>query len=135
MTIHSGKPAPEDILTIKQISEYLMVSEKTIYRMLEKNILPAIRVGGQWRFCRRDIDCWIDGKIKKVEIEGDRRVLAEFEQSEIAIAPLMEEDNVWLDVPAMSRDEILTSMILQAKLDEGVNRDVLADSIRLREEI
>lgn len=112
-----------------------MVSEKTIYRMLEKNILPAIRVGGQWRFRRRDIDTWIDNQVKKVEIDGDRRLLAEFEQSEIEIAPLIEEENVWLNTPPMSRDELLTWMIMQAKLQEGVDRDGLAESVRLREQI
>lgn len=133
MTINSGQA--DDILTIKQLSEYLMVSEKTIYRLLEKNSLPAIRVGGQWRFRKKDIDSWIDSQVKKVEIEGDRRMLAEFEQSEIEIAPLIDEENVWLNVPAMSRDEVLTWMILQARLQDGVDRDALAESVRLREQI
>lgn len=138
MTGESGSrfgSALDDLLTIKQLSEYLMVSEKTVYRMLEKNLLPAARIGGQWRFRRRDIDSWIDRQVQKVEIEGDRRVLAEFEQSEIEIAPLMEEDNVWLDVPALSRDELLVWMIEKAKLEEGVDREALAESVRLREQL
>jgi nitrogen PTS system EIIA component len=127
--------SPDDILTIKQLSEYLMVSEKTIYRMLEKAILPALRVGGQWRFRRRDIDAWIDNQIKKVEIDGDRRVLSELEQSEIEIAPLMEKENVWLGTSRMSRNELLTWMLLQAKLDEGTDRNAVTQSVLLREEI
>jgi PTS system nitrogen regulatory IIA component len=125
----------DDILTIRQLSEYLMVSEKTIYRLLEKNILPAIRVGGQWRFRRRDIDSWIDSQVKKVEIDGDRHVAAEFEQSKIEFAPLIEEDNIWLDVPPMSRDELFTWMILKAKLDDGINRDALTEAVLQRERI
>jgi len=132
--MHSGQTL-DDILTIKQLSEYLMVSEKTIYRMLEKNILPAIRVGGQWRFRKKDIDSWIDNQVRKVEIDGDRRVLAEFEQSEIEIAPLLEEENVWLETHPMSRDEVLTWMILHAKLEEGVDRKALTESVLLREQI
>lgn len=126
---------PDDILTIKQLSEYLMVSEKTIYRMLEKNNLPGIRVGGQWRFRKRDIDAWIDNQVRKVDVEGDRRVLVELEQSEIDIAPLIEKENVWLQLPPMSRDEVLTWMVLNAKLDEGVDRDALAQSVLLRENV
>jgi PTS system nitrogen regulatory IIA component len=131
--MHSGPS--DDILTIKQLSEYLMVSEKTIYRMLEKNILPAIRVGGQWRFRKKDIDSWIDSQVRKVEIDGDRRVLAEFEQSEIEIALLLEEENIWLETHPMSRDEVLTWMILHAKLEEGVDRKALTESVLLREQI
>ena len=70
-----------------------------------------------------------------MEIDGDRRVLAEFEQSEIEIAPLMEEENVWLDIPAMSRDEVLTWMIMRARLQDGVDREALSESVRLREQI
>ena len=51
-----------DILTIKQLSDYLMVSEKTIYRMMEKRQIPAVRVGSQWRFRRRDIEAWRYGR-------------------------------------------------------------------------
>jgi PTS system nitrogen regulatory IIA component len=112
-----------------------MVSEKTIYRMLEKNILPAVRVGGQWRFRKKDIDSWIDRQVRKVEIDGDRRVLAEFEQSEIEIALLLEEENIWLETHPMSRDEVLTWMILHAKLEEGVDRKALTESVLLREQI
>ena len=112
-----------------------MVSEKTIYRMLEKNNLPGIRVGGQWRFRKRDIDAWIDHQVQKVELEGDRRVLAELKHSEIDMAPLIDEDNVWVDLAPMSRDELLTWMVVRAKLDEGVDREVLAESVRLREQI
>lgn len=138
MTVEIGSSqhgTPGDILTIKQLSEYLMVSEKTIYRMLEKSNLPSIRVGGQWRFRKRDIDTWIDNQVRKVELEGDLQVLAELEQSEINIAPLLEEANVWLDVPPMSREEILTWMVVQARIDDEVDRDALTESVCLREKI
>ena len=128
-------PSSNDILTIKQLSEYLMVSEKTIYRMLEKNSLPAIRVGGQWRFRRRDIDAWIDNQVRKVEVEGDRQVLAELETSEIDLSPLIDKENVWLNVSSMSKNEILKWMVLNANLQDGVDRAALAESVRAREEI
>jgi PTS system nitrogen regulatory IIA component len=125
----------DEILTIKQLSEYLMVSEKTIYRMLERNSLPALRVGGQWRFRRKDIDAWIDNQVRKVEMEGDRNVLVDLKHSEINLTPLIEEENVWLDVPPISRDELLTWMVMKAKIEEEVDRDALAASIRTREQI
>jgi PTS system nitrogen regulatory IIA component len=125
----------DDILTIRQVSEYLMVSEKTIYRMLEKGLLPGLRVGGQWRFRRRDMDSWIDRQVKRVEVDGDRRLLAELHHSEINLAPLIDEANVWLDVSQMSRDELLVWMIQQAQLDEGVDRYALSDAVLKREQI
>src|SRR5436853_5302247 len=78
-----------DILTIRQLAEYLMVSEKTVYRMLDRNELPGVRVGAQWRFRRQDIDAWLTEEVRRVEYEGQRGALDPLETSEIAIAPLL----------------------------------------------
>ena len=122
-----------DILTIRQLSEYLMVSEKTIYRMLDKGLLPAVRVGAQWRFRKRDIDAWLDERVRKVEVEGQQAVLEELAPSEIDIHPLLTPKNVWLDVPPQPRDELLSWMVARATLEEGVDRQALYESIRARE--
>ena len=52
-------PHEGEILTIKQVAEYLKVTERTIYRLAAVKKIPAFRVGGTWRFSRADIDSWI----------------------------------------------------------------------------
>lgn len=132
-------PGPQDqtgdILTIRQLSEYLMVSEKTIYRMLDKSLLPAVRVGAQWRFRKRDIDAWLDEQVKKVEIEGQKAVLEELAPSEIDIHPLLLPKNVWRDVPQLPRDELLSWIVMHATLDTEVDRQAVYESIRARERL
>ena len=122
-----------DVLTIRQLAEYLMVSEKTVYRMLDRNQLPAIRVGAQWRFRRQDIDQWLNDEVRRVEYEGDRGVFEALETAELAIAPLLEPENLWLAVRPRSRDELLSLMIAETRLDLHVDRDQLLLSIRERE--
>lgn len=48
-----------EILTIKQVADYLKVTERTIYRLAAAKKIPAFKVGGTWRFSRADIDTWI----------------------------------------------------------------------------
>jgi excisionase family DNA binding protein len=48
-----------DILMIKDVAEYLKVTERTIYRLAAAKKIPAFKVGGSWRFSRADIDAWI----------------------------------------------------------------------------
>jgi excisionase family DNA binding protein len=48
-----------DILTITEVSEYLKVAERTLYRLAAAKKIPAFKVGGTWRFPRSDIDEWI----------------------------------------------------------------------------
>lgn len=54
------------ILTIKEVAEYLKVTERTIYRLAAAKQIPAFKVGGSWRFSRADIDRWI----KQQSMEG-----------------------------------------------------------------
>jgi len=48
-----------DILMIKDVAEYLKVTERTIYRLAAAKKIPAFKVGGSWRFSRADIERWI----------------------------------------------------------------------------
>ncbi len=51
---------PDEILTLPEVAQLLKVAEKTVYTMAQKSLLPAFKVGGQWRFQRVDIDHWIE---------------------------------------------------------------------------
>ncbi|WP_298307375.1 helix-turn-helix domain-containing protein [uncultured Erythrobacter sp.] len=51
-----------DILTIKEVAEYLRITEKTAYRLASEHKLPAFKVGGSWRFRLGEIDAWIESQ-------------------------------------------------------------------------
>jgi excisionase family DNA binding protein len=55
----SDKPVDVEILTIKEVSEYLKVTERTIYRLAAAKKIPGFKVGGAWRFSRAEIEQWI----------------------------------------------------------------------------
>lgn len=50
----------EAFLTTDEVLAYLQVNLRTVYRLIDAGKLPAVRVGRQWRFRRRDIDAWLD---------------------------------------------------------------------------
>lgn len=49
----------DQILTVKEVAEYLKVNERTVYRMATAGKLPAFKVGGSWRFKQAEIERWI----------------------------------------------------------------------------
>ena len=49
-----------EILTIKQVADYLQLNEKTIYRIVKTGQIPCFKVGGSWRFKKPIIEKWID---------------------------------------------------------------------------
>jgi excisionase family DNA binding protein len=37
------------------------VNLRTVYRLIKAGRIPAVRIGRQWRFQKKDIDAWLDG--------------------------------------------------------------------------
>ncbi len=54
----------DEIMTLKEVAEYLKLAEKTAYRLAAEGKLPGFKAGGSWRFKADDIDRWIEEKKK-----------------------------------------------------------------------
>src|SRR5580765_5460954 len=52
----------ESFLTTEEVLEYLQVNLRTVYRLIKAGRIPAVRVGRQWRFRKRDIDAWLESQ-------------------------------------------------------------------------
>ena len=48
-----------EIMTTKEMTAYLKFHEITIRKYAEKGEIPAIWIGGMWRFDKKVIDKWI----------------------------------------------------------------------------
>ena len=58
-----------DIMTLREVAEYLRLTEKTTYRYALEGTVPGFKVGGSWRFRKGDIDAWIDQQ-SKIRVNG-----------------------------------------------------------------
>ena len=47
------------ILTVRDVAEYLRMSEAKVYRLANERHLPAIRIGRSWRFRKDLLDEWL----------------------------------------------------------------------------
>jgi excisionase family DNA binding protein len=104
LTLHL--PSDEVFLTTEEVLEYLQVNLRTVYRLIKAGKIPAVRVGRQWRFRKRDIDAWLDSQ----RAQGAATVA-----SETATAP-----------PAMRQRVLVVD-------DEASIRDLLAKTLALAE--
>jgi len=50
---------PKEMLSAKEVAEYLNINEKLVYRLTKEKKIPATKVTGKWTFPRRLIDEWI----------------------------------------------------------------------------
>jgi excisionase family DNA binding protein len=46
-------------MNIDELANYLRLRKQTIYNWLHERKITGIKVGGVWRFDRRDIDAWL----------------------------------------------------------------------------
>jgi len=57
----------KEIMTVKQVAEYLQMDEHTIYKLARSGQIPSIKIAGQWRFKKEVIDKWIsDESLERV---------------------------------------------------------------------
>ena len=47
------------IMTVKDVADYLRMSEAKIYRLVRNGVLPVVRIGKTWRFRKDLLDEWL----------------------------------------------------------------------------
>jgi len=52
----------DQIMTVKEVADYLKVNDRTIYRMAAAEKIPAFKVGASWRFKSSEINEWIESE-------------------------------------------------------------------------
>lgn len=50
------------LIDIDELADYLKLKKQTIYNWLHQRKISGIKVGGVWRFDRKDIDAWLKSK-------------------------------------------------------------------------
>lgn len=54
----------KEIMTAKEVADYLSFSKNWVYKKAETGEIPGVRLGGNWRFKKSIIDEWLEGKFK-----------------------------------------------------------------------
>lgn len=52
----------DETYTAEEISKYLKVHPYTVKRLAREGKIPGFKIGGQWRFDRKEFEEWRKGK-------------------------------------------------------------------------
>lgn len=64
----------EKWLSVEEIAQHLGISKETVYRWLEKEKIPAHRVGKLWKFRASEVDTWVlRGEAGDAEVDRVKR--------------------------------------------------------------
>jgi excisionase family DNA binding protein len=47
-------------MTVKEVAEYLQLSNDQIYHLAQQGRIPVSKVGSRWRFKKEKIDQWME---------------------------------------------------------------------------
>jgi PTS system nitrogen regulatory IIA component len=92
-------------LSVKEVAGLLSVSEKTIYRMIKDETIPCFRVGGQWRFDRREISSWIEDT-REFRYDASHKGPSQDDES-VIITELLKRGGIYYDVPGRTMDSAI----------------------------
>jgi PTS system nitrogen regulatory IIA component len=131
-----------DLLTTRQLAQYLQLSERSVYRMLERGELPATRVGGQWRFRKSAVDEWLDqggmalaGDDSAAGSSAAATPAAAADAQQFGVADRLSANNIMLDLAPGSPSEVLAELVARLQLPEPADRGLLLARLLERESL
>ena len=55
------------LLNVDQLAQYLNLKKQTIYNWLNQGKISGMKIGGVWRFDKREIDNWLKALARKAK--------------------------------------------------------------------
>lgn len=121
-------------LTVKDVSQLLMVAEKTVYRWIHQGAIPTLKVQGRYRFSRAELLAWASSKRLGTINEA-------FHEPKSADQPLptlseaLEGGGIIYRIGGENREEVLANAVRHLRLAEDVDRQQLWQALLAREQL
>ncbi|MFC1989911.1 response regulator [Chloroflexota bacterium] len=93
-----------ELMTVEELGQYLRFTKKTIYSLLKRGSIPAIKIGNKWRFDKATIDRWLHHSMEGVKartlvVDDDELIRSLFKET-------LEEEGHTVVVASNSADGI-----------------------------
>jgi len=63
----------EELLTSEELAKYMKIGKHTLYKMVEKGNIPALKIANRWRFKKRKIGKWLEEHENHYTNRSDKR--------------------------------------------------------------
>lgn len=58
------------LIDVDELADYLRLKKQTIYNWLHQGKITGIKMGGVWRFDRKEIDDWLNSQRRVLKAGG-----------------------------------------------------------------
>ena len=121
-------------LSVKEAARLLSVSEKTIYRWIQKEVIPAYRIHEQYRFNEAELMEWaISRRIGTLP----ESLLSPSSPSpaQIRLSDALEAGGIFYRISGSTRDQVLADIVTHLRLSDGIDRNKLLNLLVVRENL
>lgn len=119
-------------LTIKDLTELLNVSEKTIRRWIKQETIPAYRIQGQYRFNKAEILEWSTSR--KLNVSAN--IFTEPEGVPvIGLAKALTAGGIFYRVAGSTKETALKAVVDNIRLPDDADRSLLLQFLLAREAV
>ena len=119
-------------LSVKNAASLLNVSEKTIYRWIKQEVIPAYRINEQFRFNRAELLEWATSR--RIQISPE--IFSEGDSSKVPLPSLSESlkaGGVAYRVGGTDKSSVLRAVVDVLNLPKEVDREFLYQVLQARE--
>ena len=122
-------PDMAEIMTLRDLADYLRMNERTISKLVADGKIPGFKVASQWRFSRESIDAWFKAQMQNLGVATDGQVA-------VKVGAILAPEVMKLDLTARTKDGVLAEMTdLMARAGRVADSEVLLAALRERERL
>jgi PTS system nitrogen regulatory IIA component len=121
-------------LSVKDLSQLLNVTERTIYRWIKQESIPFYRIHDQYRFNRVEILDWATAR----KINVSQAILHEPDEKDVMSQSLTEavkKGGIYYRVEGKDKKTLLGTVLDLLNLPEDVKKENLLEAMLVREEL
>ncbi len=121
-------------LTVRDVAGLLNISEKTVYRMIQRGDIPTYKVHEQYRFNRTELLEW--ATTNRINFSAEI-----FKEPDTSATPLpnladaLEAGGIHYRVEGQDKDSALRSVVKIMRLPEDIDREFLTKVLLAREDL
>ncbi len=114
-----------EIMTMKEVSDYLRVSERTVLDWAQKGEIPCGKIGSSWRFIRSEVEKWLNNRLSAAPLPHYSRIKLEL---------ILNRECVLICEDKISKQEALLKLVeVIAKYHEFSEPEKIREGILQRE--
>jgi len=120
-------------VTLREAARLLDVSEKTLYRWIQKGALPAYRVHDEYRFNRVELEEWATTHRRPLRVAPAAKGAATSAATPPNLGQAITRGGVYYRVAGRTRDQVFEALVTLPGIPRHINTTLLLQMLRARE--